>query len=102
MQVSYRPTLDDLCAAAREQLRLRGTLSRIRVLAALLLVAGPLALVVNQWLFTVYAVAVGIVLLLAGTTTVLLRRGLRRAPQLQYDTVTRNLRPHPLARAVRP
>jgi hypothetical protein len=81
----YRPTVEELAAAGREQLRLRGLLGRLRAVGAAMLVAGPLGLVLGQWLFTLYAVGIGAVLVVS-PTPVALRRAARRTPMLHFDT----------------
>lgn len=85
MRVVYRPTADELAAASLEQLRLRGLLAKVRSIGALLVVAGLLGLVLGQWLFTLYAVAIGVTVL-AVATRGSLRRATRKAPMLGFDT----------------
>jgi hypothetical protein len=85
VQIVYRPTVPELVAASRELLRLRGLLARLRGLSALLIVAGPLGLVLGQWLFSLYAVAMGVTVLLVQTPW-LLRRAVRTSPLLSFDT----------------
>lgn len=85
VRLVFRPTPDELTGATWEQLRLRGLASRVRAMGLLLVVAGLLGVFLDQWLFTLYAVAMGLAVLVAATRSTM-GRAARKSPLLHVDT----------------